>query len=163
MLGLKSGIQFSMTSKITRQMIHQARNSAGVLLCARQRTIHGSFQAVTFSVWQEQERKIRHWSFLLWVRHTSFHSTLLGKYLSNTHSLLLTGTGCWWEWEWRWGKKGIFFKKQKLSLHSRILWSDWKTWFPLRKTIIQVQSSVQEYKPKSKNTGCSTKRRDTQN
>lgn len=55
LFGLKSGIQFSMTSKITRQMIHQARNSAGVLLHARQRTIHGLFQAVTFSVWQEQK------------------------------------------------------------------------------------------------------------
>ena len=72
LFGLKSGIQFSMTSKITRQMIHQARNSAGVLLHARQRTIHGLFQAVTFSVWQEQERKIKHSGFLLWVHRTSF-------------------------------------------------------------------------------------------
>lgn len=72
LFGLKSGIQFSMTSKITRQMIHQARNSAGVLLHARQRTIHGLFQAVTFSVWQEQKRKIKHSGFLLWVHRTSF-------------------------------------------------------------------------------------------
>lgn len=89
MFSLKSGIWFSMTSKITRQMIHQAHNSAGVLLCARQRTIHGSFQAVTFSVWQEQERKIRRSGFLLWVCCALFYLILLGKYLSN-HSFCTT-------------------------------------------------------------------------
>lgn len=89
LLGLKSGIQFSMTSKITRQMIHQAHNSAGVLLCARQRTIHGSFQAVTFSVWQKQERKIRHSGFLLWVRHTSFPFNYIQKIFIK-HSFVTT-------------------------------------------------------------------------
>lgn len=83
LFSLKSGIQFSMTSEITRQMIHQARNSAGVVLCASQRTVHSLSQAVTFSVWQEQERKIRRSGFLLWVWRTSFCSILLGKYVSN--------------------------------------------------------------------------------
>lgn len=138
LLGLKSGIQFSMTSKITRQMIHQAHNSAGVLLCAPAKE---PFTA-RFKLWlslcgkNKRERSGTRVSSYGCVTHHS-HATIFRKYLSNTHSLLLNDTGCWWEWEWRWGKEKE--RKEKLSLHSRNLWSDWKTWFPPGKQLFKYK------------------------
>lgn len=89
---LKSGIQFSMTSKITRQMIHQARNSAGVLLHAIKEPFCGLFQAVTFSVWQEQRgRSSTQVSSYGCIAHHS--SPLYSEILSNTPSVLWNDTG----------------------------------------------------------------------
>lgn len=130
MFSLKSGVQFSMTSKITRQMIHLARNSAGVLLCASQRTIHGSFQAVTFSVWQEQERKIRaQVSSHGCVTHYSIRFYLENVY-QITHSARLSDCGLWWEWEWRRTKeKGIKKGETITALKEFMAWLE-KPGFP---------------------------------